>query len=149
MLRKDLSKVLSNELDFLYIDVDEVLDFEMLNQQDINIEDAKNVLRDLEKKSINRALGFNNCVITMSRDLFIANNNFLSINNCKKIVIYLPKSYFVARNNIGDINRLEQELLLFDKINKLVEINCDIMVDMGVKSIDEVCNEIIDKLKKA
>jgi hypothetical protein len=85
----------------------------------------------------------------MSRDLFIANNNFLSINNCKKIFIYLPKSYFVARNNIGDINRLEQELLLFDKINKLVEINCDIMVDMGVKSIDEVCNEIIDKLKKA
>jgi hypothetical protein len=52
-------------------------------------------------------------------------------------------------NNIGDINRLEQELLLFDKINKLVEINCDIMVDMGVKSIDEVCNEIIDNLKKA
>ena len=149
MLRKDLSKALSAELNFLYIDIDEVLDFEILNQQDVNIEDAKNVLRDLEQKSINRALEFNNCVITMSRDLFVANNNFLLINNCTKIFIYLPKGYFVARNNVGDANKLEQELLLFDKINKLVEINCDIMIDKDIKSVDDTCNEIIEKLKKA
>ena len=148
MLRKDLSKVLGAELNFLYIDVDEVLDFEILNQQGVKFDEANKLLRELEQKSINRALDFNNCIITMSRDLFVSNNNFLLINNCQKVFIYLPKAYFVARNNVGDVNKLEQELLLFDKINKLVSINCDIVIDKEVKSVEDISKEIINNLKK-
>ena len=37
-LRKDVSKVLSGELGFLYVDVDEILDFELLNNQDIHLQ---------------------------------------------------------------------------------------------------------------
>ena len=148
-LRKDLSKVLGAELNFLYVDVDEVLDFEIINQQNVKIDEAKDVLRTLEQKSINRVLNFNNCIITISRDLFVAHDNFLLIKNCSKVFVMLPKAYFVARNNGGDINKLEQELLLFDKINKLVIINCDIVVDKEVKSVEDISKEIIDKLKKA
>ncbi len=149
MLRKDLSKVLGVELNFLYVDVDEVLDFEIINQQDVKIDEAGDVLKLLEQKSIQRVLNFNECVITMSRDLFVAHNNFLLFRNCHKVFVMLPKAYFVARNNGGDINKLEQELLMFDKINKLVSINCDMVVDKEVKSIEDISKEIIDKLKKA
>ena len=148
-LRKDISKVLGAELNFLYVDVDEVLDFEIINQQNVKIDEARDVMRSLEQKSIERVLGFNNCIITISRDLFVAHDNFLLIKNFHKVFVCLPKAYFVARNNSGDFNKLEQELLLFDKINKLVSINCDIVIDKEVKSIEDISKEIIDKLKKA
>ena len=65
-LRKDLSRVLGAELNFLYVDVDDVLDFELLNQKDITLSKANDVLKQLERKSIDRVLGFKNCIITMS-----------------------------------------------------------------------------------
>jgi shikimate kinase len=148
-LRKDLSRVLATELKFLYVDVDEVLDFEILNQQNVAMIEAKDVLKSLERKSIDRVLNFNNCIITMSRDLFVSNDNFLLMKHCQKVFLELPKAYFVARNNNGDVYKLEQELALFDKINKLVTINCDITIDKNIQSVQELSKSIIDKLKKA
>ena len=148
-LRKDLSRVLATELKFLYVDVDEVLDFEILNQQDVKLAEAKDVLKNLERKSIDRVLNFDNCIITISRDLFVSNDNFLLMKNCKKVFLPLPKAYFVARNNGGDVYKLEQELAMFDHINKLVSVNCDIIIDKKIQSIQELTKQIIDKLKKA
>ena len=47
------------------------------------------------------------------------------------------------------VRLVEQELLLFDKINKLVSINCDNIINKETKSIEDISKEIIDKLKKA
>ena len=47
----------------------------------------------------------------------------------------------------SDNSRLEQELLLFDKINKLISINCQIVLERDVKTVEEICAEIIEKLK--
>ena len=147
-LRKDLSKVLATELKFLYVDVDEVLDFELLNQQDVTIVEAKEVLKQLELKSINRVLGFDNCVITISRDLFVSNDNFKLFADLKKVFVTLTKAHFVARTKSDDKYRLEQELALFDKINKLISVNCDVVIDKGIKSIQEIGSEILEGLNK-
>ena len=97
-LRKDVSKVLGQELSFLYVDVDDILDYELLNNQDIILNEAKTKLKELEQKSIKRALEFKDCIITMSRNLFVANDNFKHFAKWHKIFISLSKAYFVARN---------------------------------------------------
>lgn len=145
-LRKDLSRVLGAELNFLYVDVDDVLDFELLNQKDITLSKANDVLKQLERKSIDRVLGFKNCIITMSRDLFISNDNLKLFKDIKKVFVSLSKSYFVARFKGDDKYKLEHELILFDKINKLISINCDIVVDKDIKSLEELKIEIMSKL---
>lgn len=145
-MRKDLSRVLGAELNFLYVDVDDVLDFELLNQKDITLSKANDVLKQLERKSIDRVLGFKNCIITMSRDLFISNDNLKLFKDIKKVFVSLSKSYFVARFKGDDKYKLEHELILFDKINKLISINCDIVVDKDIKSLEELKIEIMSKL---
>ena len=82
----------------------------------------------------------------MSRDLFISNDNLKLFKDIKKVFVSLSKSYFVARFKGDDKYKLEHELILFDKINKLISINCDIVVDKDIKSLEELKIEIMSKL---
>lgn len=147
-LRKDLSKALASALKCLYVDIDEFLDYELLNSQDISLEEAHGELRKLEQKSILRASELKDCVMTISHDLFVSNDNFKLINT-KKVFIFLSKAYFVARFSKDDKHKLEQELTLFDGITKLISTNCDLVIEKGAKSIDELCKEIIEHLKQS
>ncbi|MFQ6724343.1 MAG: hypothetical protein ACLRFE_03320 [Clostridia bacterium] len=142
-LRKGVSKALASKLGYVYVDIDDVLNFELLNNQSVALTDAAKLLRELQRKSIERVLTFSKCIVTMSNDLFIANNNFMLFNEYKKIFLFLPKAYFVARGKNEDKYRMEQDLLMFDKLNKIVSLNCDICIDKSVKTLDEISNEII------
>lgn len=145
-LRKDISKVLSKELGFLYVDVDEILDFELLNNQDVALSDAGDRLNELERKSIERSIKFDNCVITISRELFVARDNFKMFNQYQKAFIKLPKAYFVAQV-LKDKYSVSQQIEMLERVDKLVEDNCDITINKEVLSVGEMVQQIIQKLK--
>lgn len=145
MLRQDIAKVLAKELGFLYADIDEILDYELLNCKDATIIDANEQMQQLEVKSIVKALEFDKCVLSISSNLFVSNANFKLFNN-PKVFICLSKAYLIARSKY-DAHKLEQELLLFDRINKLISINCDVVIDKGVNSVEELVKQIIEHLK--
>lgn len=144
-LRKDVSRVLATELNFLYVDINEILDYELLLNQEVLLLEANNVLQNLEKKSIERALSLNDSIITLSRDVFVSNDNFRLFKDCKKVFIELSKGYFVARYK-GDKSKLEQDAVLFDKINKIVGANCNITIEKHILTIQEISSEIIKQL---
>ena len=146
ILRQDVIRVLSKELGFLYADIDEVLEYEIINNSSTAITDANDKLIELEHSSINRALQFNKCVLGASKELFVSNDNF-EMFKMPKVFIALSKAHLIARSK-WDMNRLEQELLMFDKIDNLIKQNCDIVIDRGVKSVEEICEEILAQLKK-
>lgn len=146
-LRKDVSRVLATELKFLYVDIDEILDYELLAYEDISLLEASETLKKLEHKSIERALGFENCVVTLSRDLFVSNDNFRLLNKCKKVFVEMSKGYFVARYK-GNKANLEQDVNLYDRINKLIAVNCDMVIDKEILTIQEISNKIIEGLNK-
>ncbi len=145
-LRKDVAKVLGKELNFLYVDIEDMLGYEVLKQQEVSLTEAKVKMQQLEKNIIKRALEFKNCIVTISRDLFVSNDNFLMLSNTKKIFINLSKSHFVVRSKIDDKYRIEQELLMYDKINKLITINCDMVIEKEMLTIEEMINEINKKI---
>ena len=141
-----MSKVLSKELGFLYVDVDEILDFELLNNQDVSLSEAGDKLKELEQKSIERSIKFNNCVITISRDLFVANDNFSRFSAYKKAFVKLPRAYFVAQA-LKDKYSISQQIEILEKVDKLVENNCDITIDKDILTINQLSQQIIDKIK--
>lgn len=145
ILRQDISRVLARELGFLYADIDEILDYELLSGKDATLIDAGEQLQQLEVKSIVKALGFDKCVLSVSCNLFVSNANF-KLFNMPKVFVCLSKSHMIARSKF-DSHRLEQELLLFDKINRLISINCEIVMDRDVKTVEEIVQHIIEKLK--
>lgn len=142
-LRKDLSRALATELKCLYLDADELLDFEILNRQEIRLNEASNALQQMELDTLKRIAEFKNCVITISENLFVSNDNFSSINDVIKVHCALSKAYLVAQTNKRDAYKLEQELSVFDEINALIKANCDFVVSKDVKTIEQVCQEII------
>jgi hypothetical protein len=46
------------------------------------------------------------------------------------------------------MNKLEQALLMFDRIDRLVKQNCNIVIDKGIKSAEEIAEEILSQFKK-
>ena len=147
LLRQDIMRVLSKELGFLYADIDEILSYEMLNSSTISLLDANERMEALERASISRALDFDKCVLGISKELFVSNDNF-EMFKMPKVFIMLSKAHLIAKSK-WDISRLEQELLMFDKIDNLIKLNCDIVVDKGIKSVDEICQEIVSQLNKS
>ena len=146
VLRQDIIRVLSKELGFLYADIDEILEYEILNNPSASLADAKDRLNELEQSSIKRAVQFNKCVLGISKELFVSNDNFEMLK-MPKVFIVLSKAYLIARYK-RDINRLEQELLLFDKVDGFIKETCDIVIDKGIKSPEEICCEIITQFTK-
>lgn len=147
-LRKDLSKALSKELKCLYLDADELLDFEILNRQDIALTEARDALHEMEAETLRRVTGFKNCIITISHSLFVANDNFDLLKDLRRVNIVLPKSYLIAKTRKEDKYKLEQELCLYNQINALVSANCDVTIEKDVISIPEMCQKIIFELNK-
>lgn len=143
ILRQDIAKVLARELGFLYADIDEILDYELLNC-DIGLVDANDQMQQLETKSIVKSLGFDKCVLSISHNLFVSNSNF-ELFKIPKVFICLSKSYLVARTQY-DSFKLEQELLMFDKINGLIKDNCNIIIDKDYQNIEQVVKNIINEL---
>lgn len=146
ILRQDIIKVLSKELEFLYADIDEILDYEILNKSSSSLADANDMLNDLEKSSIIRALEFSKCVLGISNELFVSNDNF-EMFKIPRVFIELSKAHLIARSK-WDMNKLEQELLMFDRIDRLVKQNCNIVIDKGIKSAEEIVEEILSQFKK-
>ncbi len=147
-LRKDLSKALAKELKCLYLDADELLDFEILNRQDIALTEARDALHEMETETLRRVTGFKNCIITISHSLFVANDNFDLLKDLRRVNIVLPKSYLIAKTRKEDKYKLEQELCLYNQINGLVSVNCDVTIEKDVISIPELCQKIIFELNK-
>ena len=144
-LRKDLSKSLASKLKCLYLDIDELVDIEILNRQDVKLSEAQDFMHEIEFKSINRAMAFENCITTISHSMYVGNDNFKLFNNVYKIYVKLSKSYFIAKSS--QVDKLEQELCLFEQIDKLITNNSDIVVEKEAKSISQLCVEIISNIK--
>ena len=142
-LRKDISKKLATITNSIYLDVDDMLQFELLKHQNVALNEAGAVLRTMQQDCINRANEYKNCIITISNDVFVANDNFKLFNASVKIFISLSKAYFVARMQGKDQHRLEQQLTLFNQVNMLVKNNCNYIIDKDARTIDEICQEIV------
>ena len=97
VLRHDIIRVLSKELGFLYADIDEILEYEMLNNSSTSLHEASDRLNYLEQSSINRALSFNKCVLGVSKEVFVSNDNF-EMFRMPKVFIALSKAHLIAKS---------------------------------------------------
>ena len=147
-LRKDLSRALASELKCLYLDADELLDFEIVNRQEIKLSEAAGALNQMELDTLKRIAEFKNCVITISDELFVSNDNFEHIKDVVKVYIELSKSYMVSKSAPKELYKLEQKLSVYEEINNLIKANCNFSISKDIKSVEQLCQEIILNYRK-
>ena len=144
-LRKETAKQVAQSTKMHYLDVDELIDFELISRKQVSLKCGDVFLKKIEKECISRVVEYENCVLSVSVDLYLANENSVLLDGCK--VVYLAtemhnidvskiknKKEKIKLQQAMDINNNINDFLL--KTSKIVIENADI------KSIEDIVAEI-------
>lgn len=146
-LRNDVAKILAKDIQMLNADIQDVIDYEILNHHEITLNRANDFLSSLEKKAIAKTLGYKNTILAISCDTFVANDNFELLKNRVKVYIRLPKRYIISKLNKNNKDKIKQQLLMYNEIDALISCNSDIIIDKELKSAQDLATEILEKHK--
>lgn len=146
-LRKDIAKSFAKKNKMLYLDIDELLDFELLDRKVVALKCGDEYLKKLEKECLERVAEYENCVFSLSCDLFLANNNFDLLQDTK--IVYLETHLEnVNLNSIKSrserektIQNLEISHYLNEFLKNLVKISILDADKMDNESLIDLINE--------
>lgn len=144
-LRKETGKEVAKAIDMHYLDVDELLDFELISRNYVSVKCGDEFLNKLEQECVQRVAEYENCVYSISADLFLANNNRMYLEN--SYIIYLNTDmHNIDLSKIKNKNervRLMQEMEVFENINGFLVATCPYIIeDADMKGIKDIVDEI-------
>ncbi len=156
--KSTIGKIISKELNYLFIDGDDYIvensEFDSIEQ--IFKDKGENYFRILENALFKELTLKNNCVIATGGGIVLNNKNIL---NMKKsgIIIYLKSSIDNLVNNLYNtegrplLNGIDLELKLNEifKIRKNLYLNAaDFIVDVSFKDKNEIKKLILNSIKE-
>lgn len=142
--RDDIALNLAGKLGMLGADIQDVVDFELLNHPEINLSEAGEFLKTAERKAILKCLAYKNTILCLSNKMFVANDNFELFADRIKIYVKLPKRYLISKLNDENRAEIEQGLLMFDQIDEFITSLTHYVTDSELKSVEDIVQEILD-----
>lgn len=130
---------LSQILGMLFCDIDELMEYELIDKKSIELFCTKEYLNDREKKVLKHYSTFENVVSSISFDYFIHNIKYLGTNN---LIVFLnvPKNF--AKEQLNSV-----DLIAFDDRKKKLEESAHLCINLRKTDIDFVCDKIISTLR--
>lgn len=149
-LRKEAGKELAKINKMFYLDIDEMLDFELISRSQVSIKCGDEYLHKLEQDCIKRVAEYENCVYSISPDMFLANDNKVYLKDTS--VVYLNTDmHNIDVSKIRNKNekiKIMQDMEVFDNINGFLIATCPYVVeDADMKSLKDIVVEIKSKIK--
>lgn len=144
-----IASQLADKLDFYYLDIDNLLEYSLLDRVKMKQVCGAKYLDEQEKRVIKSLNDYEKTVMSIKLETFIANKK--SISN-KNLTIYIA----FEENQIENLNQLlpsefKTEIvlndLLFEEHDNFLKKNCDIVVKCDINNIDESLNKIISIIK--
>ncbi len=147
-LRKETAKQLANAKKMHYLDVDELVDFELISRKQVAIQCGDVFLKKIERECISRVMEYESCVFSISVDLYLANDNSVLLNDCK--IVYLStEMHNIDLSTVKNKNerlKLQQAMDINNNINEfLIKTSKYVVENADMKSIDDIVNEIKSK----
>lgn len=128
-----------------YLDVDELVDFELISRKQVSLKCGDVFLKKLEKECISRVAEYENCVFSISVDLYLANDNNILLEDCN--VVYLSTE--IHNIDISKIKnkqekiKLQQAMDINNNINEfLIKTTNNVIENADIKSIEDIVLEI-------
>ena len=151
---QNVSKLLGDKLDMFYVDVEDMLDFELGD-----IEHVKNVLGDKEgeayiKKSRNKVLdtvcSFENTVITIDPLLLFAKDNYKKVSNtCVIVYLQISPKFFASRaKSSRDVIPNDILGIAFAERDKQYVAKSDIVDDCSKLKESKATKKIVSQILK-
>lgn len=135
---KSLGQMLSHSLDMIFCDTQELIEYELVDINAIEVFCSKDYLEQCEKKVVKHLSTFENVVVSISCDYLIHNYDLLK-NNSLIVFLQLPKKFVKENSNVVDFLSLE------NREKSLQEI-AQICVKIKKMDLQFVCDKVIQKL---
>lgn len=147
-LRKETAKQLANAKKMHYLDVDELVDFELISRKQVALQCGDVFLKKIERECISRVMEYESCVFSISVDLYLANDNSVMLNDCK--IVYLStEMHSIDLSTVKNKNerlKLQQAMDINNNINEfLIKTSKYVVENADMKTIEDIVNEIKSK----
>lgn len=136
---KAISKMISDHLDLYYADVNDYLEFNMVNASEVISKCGVDYLEKLENDCVSSVASFENALISIEPRLYIKQKNAQALAK-SSVVVYIKLDKKIFENYTAKLKKNKKEELqalsiVFEDYDKLCVNNCDIVVE--VKSLNE------------
>lgn len=130
---KKLCIYLADKLDMFFVDVKELIEYDLVNSKEALLRCGKEYIEKEERKTVRNVSEYENTVVNIPYDLFVNNRDFFKNNNI---------NIFIKPFKVDDIDMLVME----DRI-ALLKNDCKIFIENSENSVESCYNKIITKLK--
>ena len=149
--KKNIAQNLSKQLDMFYLDVFDLIKYELINIDEVIKKAGLEYYNKQETKIIKSLANFENIVVTMDNDSFFNKKNYEYLKNSSLFIyLKLSYSYFISLIKQEDVDSKYELMIdqkLFDERDKILQSICDITININKrnKNIEE---KIIKEIKK-
>ena len=148
---KTLSTMVSDKLDLYYADVNDYLEFNMVNATEVISKCGVEYLEKLETDSVKSVASFENAVISIEPRLFI-NKKSLNALKASSLIIYvrLPKKVYADQINKAKKDKKDEMLNIlnvYDDYDKMCLDNADIVIESKVINAKSVYKKMLKHIE--
>lgn len=135
---KDLGKTLSQNLDMIFCDTKELIEYELIDKNAIEKLCTKEYLEKSEKSVISHIASFENVVVAINFDYLTHNIKILK-DNSLIVFVDLPKKIVKEKGNVVDF-------IAFDERTTTLKNIATLTVSVRNTDIDFVCKKVMSGL---
>lgn len=152
-LKKIISKSLAKKLDMFYLDIPDIIKFDLETYSKIMNVNGVDFYNKLENDAFKRACAFENTVITTELDLINKDNNF-ALLKASSLIIYLKLDYEFYKEKLieerprSNIYEENLKLIVFNERNKIMSDYSDIVINVTHRNEKRIVNLIIKEIQK-
>lgn len=132
---KELGKILSQNLDMIFCDTKDLIEYELIDKNAIEQFCTTEYLEQSEKRVVKHIASFMNVVVSINYDYLVHNLEILK-NNSLFVFLNLPKKYIEENGNAVNVISYE------NRSQTLTDI-CDVVVSIRKTDLDFVCEKLI------
>lgn len=129
---KKVAKALADDLELYYVDVNDFMEFNLINSSEVLTTCGADYLTKIERKTVKTVSEFENTVITLDTNMLFDKENIKSLKETS-IMVYIQVINKAFENEIKnaateDKAHLEVQGLVFEEREKQLLTACDIVV---------------------
>jgi len=150
---KDISKALADKLEMYYVDVQGLMEFNLINDEEVVKLCGADYLETLQAKAIKEVSGYDNAVISVDFK-FVTNKDNIQNLKVRSSIIYLEikekiyqklfESYKKPENENDDI----VELAVYNEHNEFAKEAADVIIPVNKVGDKGIVKKIIKTIEK-
>lgn len=146
---KEIAKKLSDKLEMFFADIDELIEFDLIDSTKTEKICGREYLLKIEKNKVKTCCSYENTLLTMGYSILNNESNIEAVrNSCLLIYLKLSHEKYYKLMNKKDKSKSSIQLdnELFDDRDFICTNICDIIIRCDNLKISDILNSLLDEI---